>query len=235
MMDTCARLRLVQRVLIAAAGDIKSINISECGLVDWCLPAPIIARLPHLQELHCMTESEVKDSKLQLPPAQVCSCGIERIKEFFFHPEQKDLEDVALTILSLLDSSSATVAPVVVGIIDALWKQGQEQAPPMVQQLWVSLVSHKNSNEFLPLVEQFLDQHLDRVSDFMKWKDYSGRSAEATATLLCKRAMTSRSYFMGLYDIPDGVQQEYKSATCTVYIVDRVEDDKAVAAAMRPL
>ena len=66
-MGTCARLRLVQRVLIAAAGDIKSINISECGL-DWCLPAPIIARLPHLQELHCMTESEVKDSKLLLPP-----------------------------------------------------------------------------------------------------------------------------------------------------------------------
>ena len=94
-----------------------------------------------------MTESEVKDSKLQLPPAQVCSGGIERIKEFFFHPEQKDLEHVALSILSLLDSSSATVAPVVVGVIDTLWKQGQEHAPFMAQQLWVSLVSHKSSNE----------------------------------------------------------------------------------------
>jgi hypothetical protein len=79
MIDACARLRLAQRVLIAAAGDIKSINISECGLVDWFLPAPIIARLPHLQELHCVAESEVKDSKLLLPPAQVCSGGIERI------------------------------------------------------------------------------------------------------------------------------------------------------------
>ena len=36
-----------------------------------------------------MTESEVKYSKLLLPPAQVCSGGIERIKEFFLHPEQK--------------------------------------------------------------------------------------------------------------------------------------------------
>jgi hypothetical protein len=35
----------------------------------------------------------------------------------------------------------------------------------MAQQLWVSLVSHKSSNEFAPLVEEFLDQHLDRVSD----------------------------------------------------------------------
>jgi len=103
----------------------------------------------------------------------------------------------------------------------------------MAQQLWVSLVSHKNSNEFLPLVEQFLDQHLERVSDFMKWKDYSGRSAEATATLLCKRAMTSRSYFMGLYDIPTSLRHEYKSASCTVYIVDRVEDDKRTRVALK--
>ena len=176
MMDTCAQLRLVQRVLIAAAGDIKSINISECGLVDWCLHAPIIARLPHLQELHCIAESEVKDSKLLLPPAQVCSGGIDHIKEFFFHPEQKDLEGVASSIPSLLDDSSSTVAPVVVAVIDALWKQGQEHAPPMAQQLWVSLVSHKSSNEYAPLVDEFLDGHLDGVSEVMKWKDHSGRT-----------------------------------------------------------
>ncbi len=236
MMDTCARLHLVECVLIAAAGDVKSINISECGLVDWCLPAPIVARLPHLQELHCMTESEVKKSKLQLPPAQVCSGGIERIKEFFLHPEQKDLEGVAVLIARLLDSSIAsvvTVAPVVVGVINALLKQGQEHAPLMVQQLWVSLVSHKNSNQFAPLVDEFLDMHLDGVSEVMNWKDHSGRTASATALSSCKRAMSSRSFFMGLYDIPDVVHHEYKSATCTVYIVDRVEDDKRTRVALK--
>jgi serine/threonine protein kinase len=103
----------------------------------------------------------------------------------------------------------------------------------MAQQLWVSLVSHKSSNEFAPLVEEFLDGHLDGVSEVMKWKDHSGRIAAATALSFCKHAMTSRSYFMGLYDIPDGVQHEYKSATCTVYIVDRVEDDKRTRVALK--
>jgi serine/threonine protein kinase len=49
----------------------------------------------------------------------------------------------------------------------------------------------------------------------------------------CKRAMSSRAYFMGVYDIPDGVQHEYKSATCTVYIVDRVEGDKKTRVALK--
>ena len=153
--------------MIDVAGDIKSIDVSECGLDGPCLPTPIIARLPHLQELHCIAQSEVKDSKLLLPPAQVCSGGIEPIKKFFLHPERKDLEGAAVSTTSLLDSSSVTDAPVIIGIIKALWReanQGQEDAPTMVQQLWVSLVSHKDSNEFAPLVEEFLDQHLDRVS-----------------------------------------------------------------------
>jgi hypothetical protein len=38
---------------------------------------------------------------------------------------------------------------------------------------------------------------------------------------------------MGLYDIPDGLQHEYKSATCTVYIADRVEDDKRTRVALK--
>jgi serine/threonine protein kinase len=232
MMDTCARLRLLQRVLTDAAGDIKSINISECGLIDWYLPVPIIARLPYLQELHCLTESEVKYSKLLLPPVQVCSGGIERIKEFFFYPEQEDMEGVALSIASLLDSSIADV-DLVVDIIDVLWSRVQEHAPLMAQQLWVSLVSHKSSNEFAPLLDDFLDGHLDGVSEIMKWKDHSGRTAAATALSSCKRAMSSRCFFMGMYDIPDGVQHEYKSATCTVYIVDRVEDDKRTRVALK--
>jgi hypothetical protein len=43
----CARLRLEERVVIAAAGDIKSINVSECGL-NGLLPTSIIARLLYL-------------------------------------------------------------------------------------------------------------------------------------------------------------------------------------------
>ncbi len=222
--------------MIAFAGDIKSIDLRECGTDEPCLHTPIIARLPYLQEIHCIAESELKDSKLRLPPAQVCSGGIEPIKKFFLQPEQKDLEGAAVSIANLLDSSSATVAPVIIGVIKSLWHatyQGQEDAPSMAQQMWVSLVSHKDSNEFVPLFEEFLDQHLDRVSDIMKWKDHSGRIAAATALSSCKRAMSSRSFFMGLYDIPDVLQHEYKSATCTVYIADRVKDDKRTRVALK--
>jgi hypothetical protein len=105
--------------VIAAAGDIKSIDVSECGFIvaDWSLPSPFLARLFHFQELRGIDFSTA--SKLLFPPAQVCSGGIERIKKFLFHSEQKDLEGAAVSIASLLDSSSATVAPVVVDIIDA--------------------------------------------------------------------------------------------------------------------
>ena len=103
-----ARSRLCHRtrVVIAAAGDIKSLDVSDCGL-DWFLPAPLVARFPLLQELRGIDTS--KTSKLRLPPAQVCSGGIESIKRFFHRPEQKDLEDAAFQIASQLDSSVAYI------------------------------------------------------------------------------------------------------------------------------
>ena len=52
--------------MIAAAGEIKSIDVSGCGMDGLYLPTPIIARLPYLQELHCIAKSEVKKSKLRL-------------------------------------------------------------------------------------------------------------------------------------------------------------------------
>jgi hypothetical protein len=137
--------------MIAAAGDIKSIHLS------------------HLQELHG------KVSKLRLPHAQVSSGGSKFVV-------QKNLEGAAVSIASVLDSSSATVAPVIIGILKALWNdanQRQEDAPSMAQQLWVSLVSHKSSNEYAAAVETFLDQHLDYAAEVMKWKDHSGRTAAA--------------------------------------------------------
>jgi serine/threonine protein kinase len=235
MTGARARLRLEERFLIASAGDIKSIDVRSCGLDSWFLPVPIIANLPRLKVLQCISESEVKGSKLCLPPAQVCSVGIESIKKFFFQPEQKDLEGAAVSTTLLL-SSGATVPREIIDIIMALWhdgSQGLEDAPPMAQQLWVSLVSHQNSDRFAPLVEKFLDKYLDRVSDVMKWKDHSGRTAAATALSSCKRAMLSRSLVMGLYDIPDGLQHEYKSATCTVYLAHRVEGEKRTMVALK--
>ena len=97
----------------------------------------------------------------ELPPHLLCSGGIEPIKKFFVSPEPKGFEGVALSIASLLDSSSATVVPSVISVIEALLNQGQEHAPLMAQQLWETLVSRKNSNEFVPLVETFLDEYFD--------------------------------------------------------------------------
>ena len=156
----CSRSRLChrKRVVIAAAGDIKSLDVSDCGLNKWFLPVPLVARLPLLQELRGIDTS--KTSKLRLPPAQVCSGGVEAIKKFFFNPEQKELEGAALEITSQLDSSGSSAANVI-DMVNALWSEDDEAAPAMAQQLWVSLVSHKSSNEYAAAVEKFLDQHLD--------------------------------------------------------------------------
>jgi serine/threonine protein kinase len=45
--------------------------------------------------------------------------------------------------------------------------------------------------------------------------------------------MSSRAYFVGVYDIPDDAQHEYKSATFTVYIVDRVEGEQRSRVALK--
>jgi serine/threonine protein kinase len=180
-----------------------------------------------------------EDSSSTMRHGPIFRGGAEPIGKLFFHPERKDLTMIAELANRLLYSSGATVVPAAIGIINVLLEQGQdsEQYPLMAQQLFVSLVSHKSSDEFLPLVEQFLDQHLDAAADVMKWKDHSGRSAESTATLLCKRAMLNRymieKSFMGVYDITDGLQHEYKSDSCTVYIVDRVEEDKRTRVALK--
>ena len=200
------------------------------------MPLSIISSLPtlpELLELCCLYDNEVVRSKLQLPPAEVCTGGTSAIKRFFAHPDQDTLERVAQSVASELDSSSATVAHVVIDVIKALLNQPLVHAPLMVQQLWVSLVSHKNSNDFAPVVEAFLDDHLDIVSDVINWKDHKRRTAETCALPFCKLAMSSRLFFLGLYDIREGLHYEYKSATCTVYIVDRVKDDKKMRVALK--
>ncbi len=97
----------------------------------------------------------------ELPPHRLCSGGIEPMKKFFLSPGPKDLEGVALSIASALNSSSATVVPSVISVIEALLNQGQQHAPLMAQQLWETLVSRKNSNEFVLLVETFLDEYFN--------------------------------------------------------------------------
>jgi len=220
--------------LISSSGCILVMDVSGCGLVG-ILPLPIVVRLPRLQEISCVSPNEVKISKLTLPPGHLCSGGIEPIRKFFFDPQPNDLESVADAMKSLLDSPSTDCAPDVVALINELLKQGWEHAQIFAQQLWVSLVSHKSSDteSILALVEKFLDEHSDHVSDIMKWRDYGGRSAEANSMPKCKRAMTNRVFFLGLYDIPDVVQHEYMSATCTLYIVDRVEGDKKTRVALK--
>ena len=217
--------------LIATAGDIKHLDISMCG-IEGMLSASIIERLPQLQQLQCVADCEVRSSKLKLPPASVCSGGLGPINKFFFASDQKDLEDAAEAAASLLESTGLSVAPAVIRVIEWLLEQGRFDAP-MVQQLWVSLVSSKNSNLYVSLVEAFLDKHLDCVSVVMKWRDNSGRTAEATALTLCKRAMSSRAYFMGCYDVPSCLQHEYMSATCKVYLVEMVSESKRTRVALK--
>jgi hypothetical protein len=172
----CARSRVRhrKRIATAAAGDIKSLDVSDCGLDKWFLPAPLVGRLSLLQELRCIDTS--KDSKLRLPPAQICSGGVEAIKKFFFNPEQNDLDEAAFAATVQLDSSSSSAADVI-DIVNTLWSENHEAAPVMAQQLWVLLVSHKSSNEYAAAVEKFLDQHLDCAAEVMTWKDHSGRTA----------------------------------------------------------
>jgi serine/threonine protein kinase len=215
-------------------GCISAMDVSGCGL-GGIIPLPIVSRLFQLHEVCCVSQNEAKMSKLMLPPAHVCSGGIESIRKFFFDPEPHELESIADAMKSLLDSPGAACAPAAVDLINELLGLRQERAPVVAQQLWVSLVSHKSSDaaSILTLIEKFLDHHSQHVIDIVKWRDHGGRSAEANSMPKCKRAMTNRVFFLGLYDIPDGAQHEYMSATCTLYIVDRVDGDKRTPVALK--
>jgi hypothetical protein len=211
---------------------VKYLDVSECGL-DWNLPLVIISRLRQFDVLKCVSPCNEIGCRLLLPPAHVCSGGVGHITNFFFDPELKDLEDIAESMSKLMDASGPAIASVVLDCIRELWLQSKGAASCMAQQLWVSLISHKMSNECLPLIAAFLDEHLECVLDLMKWKDYCGRSAAATALTLCKQAMHQRSLFMGVYDLKAGARHEYKSATCIVYLVDLVKGEERIPVALK--
>ncbi len=217
------------------------------------LPIAIITRLPHLRELRGIASEGVHHN--DLPGYEICLGGLELIKNFFFSQTKKDLEGVGEKITKMLLSWSGNGHDIarmcaILDIISALWEQSrkdsslielrqqpsplQQPSPPApAQQMFISIVSHKNSHSFAQAVGKFLDKHSDRVSEVMKWKDYSGRTAAATALTACKDAMLSRVLFMGLYDIPDSLQHEYKSATCTVYLAHRVEGEERTTVALK--
>jgi hypothetical protein len=103
----------------------------------------------------------------------------------------------------------------------------------MVQQLWVSLVSHKNSNDFAPVVEAFLDDHLDIVPDVMNWKDHKRRTAETCALPSANSLCLAASSFWVCTTYVKVFTTSTNPPPCTVYIVDRVKDDKKMRVALK--
>jgi serine/threonine protein kinase len=223
---------------------------------DWFLPTAIIKRLPYLQQLCCFSEggADAVAPQLQLPPTKTFRDGIESMKNFFYGHETQNLafigEKTTQCFEDYFKKPIIQKVCIILDIISALWEHRQtdssimEQPPQQsplqllsppapAQQMFISIVSHKLSDSLAPAVGKFLDKHYARVSEIMNWKDHSGRTAGATALLLCKNAMLSRVLFMGLYDIPDGLQHEYKSATCTVYLAHHVEGEKRTTVALK--
>ncbi len=149
--------------------------------------------------------------------------------------QPKDLEATADVLKTVLDSADMVFFSDVIEYMKIFWNHRQERASLLVQQLYVSLVSHKmsDSSSTLSLVEMFLDVNADRAADIMKWQDHGGRSAEANSMPKCRRAMLNRALFLGLYEIPVGLQHEYQSSTCTVYLADRVDDGCRMRVALK--
>jgi serine/threonine protein kinase len=144
-----------------------------------------------------------------------------------------DIEATADALKYAFDVPDACFVADAIEYIKIFWKRKQDCAPLIVQQLFLSLVSHKMSDSAptLSLVEAFLDDN--SAADILKWKDHASRCAEAISMPKCKRMMLNRALFLGLYEVPVGLQHEYQSSTCTVYLVDRVEDGTRFRVALK--
>jgi serine/threonine protein kinase len=100
--------------------------------------------------------------------------------------------------------------------------------------LWIMIVGIPFETETLyEVIEGFIELNVHAWSTLAFCADDYGREAIMLSVGATQQFLSSRCFFMGLYDIPDGTQYEYKSATCTVYIVDRVENNKRTRVALK--
>jgi len=100
--------------------------------------------------------------------------------------------------------------------------------------LWIMIAGIAFEVENLHLVvEKFIDRNVPAWNTLAFCADEYDRKAIMLAVGATKQLLSSRCFFLGLYDIPDNLQHEYKSATCTVYVVDRVEYNQRTRVALK--
>jgi serine/threonine protein kinase len=81
--------------------------------------------------------------------------------------------------------------------------------------LWVEVVKHSNSDSYVDLVEQFLEQHLHSIEELANASDGQGGKAVELAKKNCKKAISDRRLFHKRFKIREG-KPEHQSATCLV-------------------
>jgi serine/threonine protein kinase len=105
---------------------------------------------------------------------------------------------------------------------------------PDCARLWITIVGIPfEKDSMYKVIEKFIDSNVLALNLLTSCSDDYGREAILLSVGATQQFLSSRCFFMGMYDIPDGTQHEYKSATCTVYIVDRVDHNKRTRVALK--
>jgi serine/threonine protein kinase len=202
---TNCSVEFLPRAFVSAVSKLTTCSLEENLLIPWPA-AEVLRRSENAHDIHQL---------FYQPIDNVSRDSWVSIQEYLCH---RCTEDGLKMFLSLIQFSG----------------NGSNFCTSDCARLWIMIVGIPFEMETLyEVIEGFIELNVYAWSILAFCADDYGREAIMLSVGATQQFLSSRCFFMGLYDIPDGTQYEYKSATCTVYIVDRVENNKRTRVALK--
>jgi serine/threonine protein kinase len=214
---------------LAANTVLQELSLSNCSIEF--LPSSFVSSLVNL------TTCLLKENPLiPWPASEVLgrSENAQDIIKLFSQPiDNVSRENFILIHEYLSHRCTAECLEMMLGLIQ-FKENGSQFCTSDCAKLWTVIVGVSfEADSLYGVIEKFIEQNVAAWSVLASCSDEYDRKAIMLAVGATRRFLSDRCFFMGLYDIPHGMQHEYKSATCTVYIVDRVEHNKRTRVALK--
>ena len=204
-LDNCS-IEFLPRSFVSTLVNLKTCSLAENPLIPW----PASATL-------CLSENAHDICKLFSEPIDnVLRASWISIQEYLTHRCNEEGLEMFLGLIQFKEDDKS------------------QFCTSDCAKLWTTIIGVAFEAENLHLVvEKFIDRNIPAWNSLAFCADEYDRKAIMLAVGATKQFLMSRCFFMGLYDIPNDLQHEYKSATCTVYVVDQVEHNKRTRVALK--
>ncbi len=214
---------------ITANSNLKELSLRTCSIEF--LPKSFVTALVNLDTCFLGDNPDIP-----WPSAEVCQRrgNAFDIHRLFSEPIQEVSKDSWISIQDYLTKRCSEECLGMILNLIQFEQNGNQFCTSDCAKLWIIIVGVSfEAQSLYSVIENFIDRNVPAWPLLASCSDEYDRKAITVAVGATKQFLSSRCFFMGLYDIRDDLKYEYKSATCTVYLVDRVETNKRTRVALK--